>query len=64
MFCGKPIARMYTMPSLRFDYKQKKKKNSNSDFMKVQMLTMVARSYQIWFAASVKCSLIYHTLTI
>lgn len=43
MFCGKPIARMYTMPSLRFDYKQKKKKNSNSDFMKVQMLTMVAR---------------------
>lgn len=32
MFCGKPIARMYTMPSLRFDYKQKKK-NSNSDFV-------------------------------
>lgn len=33
MFCGKPIARMYTMPSLRFDYKQKKKK-------KIQTLTL------------------------
>lgn len=51
------------MPLFRFDYKQKKK-YSNSDLVKVPMKTMVARLYQIWFDASVKCSLIYPTLTI